>query len=224
MIDYRAVERQLTGALGLQRRPVAVAFRSSPPPGVAKFSGTEPSGCSFWRLAAAERTFYTVPADHHNCPIGSYTHNIPLPAERAQDLNQALSLTLNNKIVYVGTFFDNGLVLGFDYTNPARPRLVHQYAHGDFVLTTIDTMLFHGNDLLIGGDLGYAYPFQQVDMTHPFDSINQYFPPLALQNPGAPNALKKHLLDTRKGKRGNPISYGDPRFYRTPATNALRQR
>jgi len=52
MPDYRAVERQLTSALSLNRRPVAVAFRSSPPPDVAKFSGTEPSGCSFWRLAA----------------------------------------------------------------------------------------------------------------------------------------------------------------------------
>ena len=92
MPDYRTVERQLTGALGLQRRPVAVAFRPAPPPGVPKFSGTEPSGCSFWRLAAAERTFYTVPADHHNCPIGSYTHNIPLPPERAAELPQTLGL------------------------------------------------------------------------------------------------------------------------------------
>ena len=92
MPDYRAVERQLTHALSLNRRPVAVAFRSSPPAGVPKFSGREPSGCSFWRLAAAERTFYTVPADHHNCPIGSYTHNISLPPERAAELPQTLSL------------------------------------------------------------------------------------------------------------------------------------
>lgn len=90
--DYRAIEREITGALGLQRRPVAVAFRSSPPPGVSRFNGTEPSGCSFWRLAAAERTFYTVPADHFNCPIGSYTHNIPLPPERAGELGQTLGL------------------------------------------------------------------------------------------------------------------------------------
>jgi uncharacterized protein (DUF169 family) len=92
MIDYRAVERQLTDALGLQRRPVAVAFRPAPPAGVARFTGTQPSGCSFWRLAAHERTFYTVPADHHNCPIGSYTHNIPLPLERAAELPQTLGL------------------------------------------------------------------------------------------------------------------------------------
>ena len=91
MTDYRTVERQLSGALGLQRRPVAVAFRPTPPPGVLKFAGTEPSGCSFWRLAMSERTFYTVPADHHNCPIGSYTHNIPLPSERAPELGQTLA-------------------------------------------------------------------------------------------------------------------------------------
>src|SRR5215831_10666848 len=92
MPDYRAVEGQLTHALSLNRRPVAVAFRAAPPPGVPKFIGIEPSGCSFWRLAAAERAFYTVPADHHNCPIGSYTHNISLPPERAVELPQTLSL------------------------------------------------------------------------------------------------------------------------------------
>ena len=95
MTDYRTVERQLSEALGLQRRPVAVAFRSTPPPGVPRFSGVEPSGCSFWRLAMSDQTFYTVPADHHNCPIGSYTHNITLPAERAKELEQTLGLMVD---------------------------------------------------------------------------------------------------------------------------------
>jgi uncharacterized protein (DUF169 family) len=92
MPDYHAIERQLTGALGLTRRPIAVAFRSTPPSGVPKFTGAEPSGCSFWRLAAGERTFYTVPSDHHNCAIGSYTHNIALPPKRADELGQTLGL------------------------------------------------------------------------------------------------------------------------------------
>jgi len=95
MTDYRTVERQLSEALGLQRRPVAVAFRPAPPPGVPRFSGVEPSGCSFWRLAMSDQTFYTVPADHHNCPIGSYTHNIALPAERAKELEQTLGLMVD---------------------------------------------------------------------------------------------------------------------------------
>jgi uncharacterized protein (DUF169 family) len=91
MTDYRGIEEKLRG-LGLEGRPVAVAFREEPPEGVAKFTGTVPSGCSFWRLAAEGRTFYTVAADHYNCPIGSYTHNIPLPAERAPELEQTLTL------------------------------------------------------------------------------------------------------------------------------------
>jgi uncharacterized protein (DUF169 family) len=51
-----------------------------------------PSSCSFWRLAAEGRTFYTVPSDHFNCPVGCYTHNIPLPAEREGELSQLLTV------------------------------------------------------------------------------------------------------------------------------------
>lgn len=92
MTDYRSFEQQLSGPLRLDRRPVAVKFQENPPAGVSRFTGTAPSGCSFWRLAAEGRTFYTVPGDHYNCPIGSYTHNIPLPDERAQELTQTLTL------------------------------------------------------------------------------------------------------------------------------------
>ncbi|HEV8700623.1 MAG TPA: DUF169 domain-containing protein [Candidatus Polarisedimenticolia bacterium] len=91
MTDFRKMDRQFSEILGLQRRPVAVAFRKTAPAGVEKFTGTEPSGCSFWRIAAEGRTFYTVPSDHYNCPIGSYTHNLPLPQDRAQELDQVLS-------------------------------------------------------------------------------------------------------------------------------------
>lgn len=91
-MDYRAIEERIVKTLGLQRRPVAVKFLDAPPSGIEKFTGTEPSGCSFWRLAAAGRTFYTVPSDHYNCPIGSYTHNIPLPPDRAKELEQTLGL------------------------------------------------------------------------------------------------------------------------------------
>ena len=92
MTNYARVEQQLTEALALARRPVAIAFLDGPLPGVEPFTGTLPSGCSFWSLAAGGRTFSTAPADHHNCPIGSYTHNIPLPPAREPELTQTLSL------------------------------------------------------------------------------------------------------------------------------------
>jgi uncharacterized protein (DUF169 family) len=88
--DYGRLERQLSSDLGLTRRPVAVAFRPAPPAGVAQFKGSVPSGCTFWRLAAEGAAFYTVPADHYNCPIGAYTHNIPLPPDRAGELRDTL--------------------------------------------------------------------------------------------------------------------------------------
>ena len=92
MAPWADVEQRMQRALNLSRRPVAVAFRDTPPAGVSPFAGTEPSGCSFWRLAAGSRVFYTVPADHHNCPIGSHTHAITLPPPRAPELEQTLEL------------------------------------------------------------------------------------------------------------------------------------
>jgi uncharacterized protein (DUF169 family) len=91
MNQYSSVETKISKSLGLKRRPVAVKFLETPPKGVTKFEGTEPSGCSFWRIAAAGKIFYTVPSDHYNCAVGSHTHNIPLPPERAKELEQTLS-------------------------------------------------------------------------------------------------------------------------------------
>lgn len=91
-MDYKVVEAKIAKALGPQKRPVAVKFLDAEPKGIEKFTGTEPSGCSFWRLAAAGSVFYTVPQDHYNCPIGSYTHGISLPDARAKELEQTLGL------------------------------------------------------------------------------------------------------------------------------------
>lgn len=92
MTDYGRIERLLIERLGLERRPVGIAFPETVPEGVPKFAGSEPAGCGFWRLAAGGQMFYTVPSDHYNCPIGSYTHNIALPADRQPELGQALEL------------------------------------------------------------------------------------------------------------------------------------
>ena len=89
---WQEIERQLSSRLQIARRPVAVTVRDAAPAGVARFEGSQPSGCSFWRLAGDGRVFYTVPADHHNCPIGSYTHGIALPPARALELEQTLGL------------------------------------------------------------------------------------------------------------------------------------
>lgn len=97
MPDYKALENQFQEVLSLSRRPIAITFRADESAPAEKFSGSEPAGCSFWRLAADGKSFSTAPSDHYNCPIGSYTHNIPLPETRSQELPNIL-----NTMVSVG--------------------------------------------------------------------------------------------------------------------------
>jgi uncharacterized protein (DUF169 family) len=95
MTDYARIEEHLVMSLGLEHRPIAVTFLAEAPAGVEKFTGVAPSGCSFWKLASTGRTFYTVAADHYNCAIGSYTHNIGLPPERTRELDDTLAFMTN---------------------------------------------------------------------------------------------------------------------------------
>jgi uncharacterized protein (DUF169 family) len=90
--DWKAIEEKISAAVKLPRRPVAVSFLEAAPVDVKKFEGTEPSGCSFWRLAASGRVFYTVPESHFNCAVGAYTHNIALSPEREKETEQTLKM------------------------------------------------------------------------------------------------------------------------------------
>ncbi len=90
--NWKEIEQRIAAAVKLPRRPVAVSFLDSAPANVQKFSGSEPSGCSYWRLAAEGRVFYTVPEDHFNCAVGAYTHNISLSPEREEETQQTLKM------------------------------------------------------------------------------------------------------------------------------------
>src|SRR5580693_1667459 len=90
--NCKELEQKIGAAVDLARRPVAVAFLDKAPDGVQKFDGTEPSGCSFWRLAADGAVFYTVPENHFNCAVGAYTHNISLSPEREVETEQMLKM------------------------------------------------------------------------------------------------------------------------------------
>ena len=72
--------------LSLSLPPVAIAFRSTAPPGVPHVEAVGPAGCSYWKLAAEGKVFYTQAADYYNCPIGAYTHGVDLPAGTAAEL------------------------------------------------------------------------------------------------------------------------------------------
>jgi uncharacterized protein (DUF169 family) len=90
--NWKTLETKFAVAVAMERRPVAVAYLDAAPNGVERFEGSEPSGCSFWRVAADGRTFYTVPENHFNCAVGAYTHNITLSPEREQETGQTLQM------------------------------------------------------------------------------------------------------------------------------------
>jgi len=88
----KELDQQIAQVTKAARRAVAVTFLDDAPTHAKKFDGTEPSGCSFWRLAAEGRTFYTVPENHFNCAVGAYTHNIALTPEREKETEQTLKM------------------------------------------------------------------------------------------------------------------------------------
>jgi uncharacterized protein (DUF169 family) len=95
MPNWNGIERAFTQGLALDLPPVAVSFADTVPADVRKFEGAVPSSCTFWKLAATaparQGAFYTVPADHQNCPIGAHTHNVP-QADGGAMLKQMLGM------------------------------------------------------------------------------------------------------------------------------------
>lgn len=83
---------QFQHLLGLQRPPVAIAFRDTAPAGIPRVTSPEPAGCGYWRLAAEGRTFYTEASDHYTCPVGAHTHGVDLPPEVATELNGLIQM------------------------------------------------------------------------------------------------------------------------------------
>jgi uncharacterized protein (DUF169 family) len=85
--DWAALSQGLTESLSLAVPPIAITFSASPVEVVQQFqdampdptpdgrTGRVPAGCVFW-MKAVDATFNTVPEDHFNCSVGSYTHGL----------------------------------------------------------------------------------------------------------------------------------------------------
>ena len=83
--EYARLNDELCAFLGLDVKPIAIAFaggddapaprfRSTMPvPGADGRTGGVPAGCVFWMLAT-DAEFATTAADHANCSVGSVTH------------------------------------------------------------------------------------------------------------------------------------------------------
>jgi uncharacterized protein (DUF169 family) len=128
---------RLQELLGLRTAPVALAFRTSAPAGIPRVSSAGPSGCSYWKRAAAGETFFTEAKDHYNCPIGAYTHGVDLPPERMQELQGVL-----------GTMFSLGYLRQEEV--PGIPR--REVAFGVTVYAPLAKASFEPDVILLCGN------------------------------------------------------------------------
>jgi uncharacterized protein (DUF169 family) len=87
MTDLKGQGVQIQELLGLRFPPVAIAFRTSAPPGMRRIDSPAPAGCGYWRRAADGEVFYTEAPDHYTCPVGAHTHGVDLPPDVAVQLN-----------------------------------------------------------------------------------------------------------------------------------------
>ena len=85
-MDNHSSSARLAALLQLESRPIAVAFSDAPPEGLSRIDTPAVSGCTYWKLAAEGRSFYTQAEDHWGCPVGAHTHNVPMPPEKQQEL------------------------------------------------------------------------------------------------------------------------------------------
>jgi hypothetical protein len=89
---WPALEQRISIAVKLPGRRWPSLFSPLRQPALEQFQGTEPSGCSFWRHASADKLFFDVPENHFNCAVGANTHNIPLSPARERETEQTLKM------------------------------------------------------------------------------------------------------------------------------------
>ena len=67
------------------------------------------------------------------------------------------------------------MVFGFDCGNLAVPRIISKYAYGAFTSTDVGSLLFNGNELIVGGTLNSdVIPPGILDyISKPYDSIEE---------------------------------------------------
>jgi len=124
-------------SLGLAAAPVAVAFVTTPPPGLRRVERSEPAGCGYWKLASEGHAFYTTPDDHVNCAVGAFTHGVALSQAQSEEL-QAL----------VGTMVELKYIRSTEVPGIPRrtePLEVAAYAPLDRAPFEPDLVVFRGN-------------------------------------------------------------------------------
>jgi uncharacterized protein (DUF169 family) len=95
-MDERAM--RVREILGLRRLPIKIGFLDGLPAELPRWAGGPvAAGCVFWDAAMDGKSFYTIAADHWNCSVGSQIHGIPLPPDRAGELDATVEFMIETR-------------------------------------------------------------------------------------------------------------------------------
>ena len=139
-------------------------------------------------LAATDGGFVIADMTNPAAPVSA--GQVPLDVlacfadlDPGEGLPGLISVSVNQGIAYLGTANMFGRVFGFDYRQPAHPRLVSAAPYGNAILESIFAFAFSGSKQFVAGDLFYDV-ILEADITQPRNFIRHMcFPP-----PFGPNA------------------------------------
>ena len=136
-MESRTSATRLKSLLGLASNPVAVAFSDAPPAGLSRIESPAVSGCTYWKLAAEGRAFYTEAEDHFGCPVGAHTHNAVMPAEKRQELEGMVGTMVQLEYIRMEEIPQ--------IPQRRRPMAIASYAPLEGVTFRPDAVLVRGN-------------------------------------------------------------------------------
>ena len=90
MTNLTTNAKTLQQTLALKWPPISIAFTKERPSDIERIDERAPSGCTYWKLAAEGKVFYTEAADYYGCPICAYTHAVELPPEQNKELESMI--------------------------------------------------------------------------------------------------------------------------------------
>lgn len=136
-MEFQTSCARLAALLQLESRPVAVAFSDAPPAGLARMESPAVSGCTYWKLAAEGRSFYTEAEDHFGCPVGAHTHNVAMPPEKQEELQGMVGTMVQLQYIRMEEIPQ--------IPRRRRPLAIASYAPLDAATFPPDAVLVRGN-------------------------------------------------------------------------------
>ena len=158
-------------------------------------------------LAAADAGLLIVDISNPSAPVLVGQAKLDLPQLYGGPGTPVLATTIavHDSIAYVGAAQNNATLFGFDYSQPAHPRLVSLSSYAFGTDDSLLTLCVAGNSLFVGGSLESLNPIFQADLTQPRNVINTALLPPVLVPPIPAVSLVKATPATLQLRKRNAL-------------------